>query len=78
MSQIRYGYLKQISLHYDFYETQRIDICQISQLKFLNPEEYKITIKLMKLAFFITCQIGTATCLKRMYELIYNNMFAIL
>lgn len=29
----------------------------------------------MKLAFFITCQIYTATCLKRLNELNLNNMF---
>lgn len=60
-----------------FMKTQRTEICQTSQ-NFINPEEYKNTIKLMKLAFFITCQMYIATCFKRLYELIHNNTFAIL
>lgn len=36
-----------------FMKTQRLDICPISQNS-INPEKYKNTIKLIKLAFFIT------------------------
>lgn len=78
MNQIIDGYLNKCPYIMVFMKTQKTGICQISQLKILNPEEYKVTIKLMKLAFFITCQTYTATCPKRLCELIQNSMFTIL
>lgn len=74
MNQIRYEDLKQMSLHYDFYENPK-DKYLSKEPKFYQPRRIWSHNKLMKLAFFITCQIYTATCLKRLYELIHNNVY---